>query len=85
MAPTNHDDYGQFIYLDIEDYIEEYDDNNRPIYCKVGSKNYIHSKYASADKWAYLEDYDNKYCLDNVKTHVIGLFVVGLTIIYIIF
>lgn len=79
MAPTNDDDYGQFIYLDIEDYIEEYDINNSPIYCKVSSKNYIHSRYAS-DKWAYLEDYENNYWLDNIKTNAIGLFVVGITI-----
>jgi hypothetical protein len=80
MAPTNDEDYGQFIYLDIEDYIEEYDCNNRPIYCKVGSKNYIHSRYASTDKWAYLEDYENNYWLENIKTNAIGLFVVGITI-----
>lgn len=78
MAPTNDDDYGQFIYLDIEDYIEEYDCNNRPIYCKVGSKNYSYSRYVNNS--TCLEDYDNKYWLDNVKTHAIGLFVVGITI-----
>ncbi len=78
MAPTNDDDYGQFIYLDIEDYIEEYDGNNRPIYCKVGSKNYRHSRYT--DKLAYLEDYENNYWLDNVKTNAIGMFIVGITI-----
>ena len=78
MAPTNDDDYGQFIYLDIEDYIEEYDGNNRAIYCKIGSKNYRHSRYAY--KLAYMEDYKNNYWLDNVKTHAIGLFVVGITI-----
>ena len=80
MAPTNDDDYGHFIYLDIEDYIEEYDGNNRAIYCKIGSKNYIHSRYATADKWAYLEDYENNYWLENIKTNAIGLFVVGITI-----
>ena len=78
MAPTNDDDYGQFIYLDIEDYIEEYDCNNRPIYCKIGKKNYRHSRYA--DNLECELDYDNKYWLENVKTHAIGLFVVGITI-----
>lgn len=78
MAPTNDEDYGQFIYLDIEDYIEEYDGNNRPIYCKVGSKNYRHSRYA--DNSTYLEDYKNHYWLDNVKTNAIGMFIVGITI-----
>ena len=80
MAPTNDEDYGHFIYLDIEDYIEEYDGNNRSIYCKVGSKNYIHSRYASVDKWAYLEDYENNYWLDNIKINAIGMLIVGITI-----
>jgi hypothetical protein len=78
MAPTNDEDYGQFIYLDIEDYIEEYDCNNRPIYCKIGNKNYRHSRYA--DNLECELDYDNKYWLENVKTHAIGLLVVGITI-----
>lgn len=82
MAPTNDEDYGQFIYLDIEDYIEEYDGNNRPIYCKVGSKNYRHSRYA--DNLEYEVDYENKYWLENIKTNAVGLFLVGITIIYII-
>jgi hypothetical protein len=67
MAPTTDNDYGQFVYLDIEDYIEEYDGNNRPIYCKVGSKNYRHSRYA--DNLEYEADYDNKYWLENIKTN----------------
>jgi len=82
MAPTNDDDYGQFIYLDIEDYIEEYDGNNRPIYCKIGSKKYINSRYA--DKLTYLVDYENNYWLENIKMHAIGLFVVGITIFMIL-
>ena len=79
MAPTNDEDYGQFIYLDIEDYIEEYDCNNRPIYCKIGKKIYRHSIYA-ADDLEHEVDYENKYWLENIKTHAIGLFVVGITI-----
>ena len=78
MAPTNDEDYGQFIYLDIEDYVDEYDGNNRAIYCKIGKKNYKHSRYV--DNSRCLEDYDNKYWLDNVKINAIGLLVVGITI-----
>jgi hypothetical protein len=84
MAPTNDEDYGHFIYLDIEDYIDEYDGNNRAIYCKVGSKNYRHSRYASKDKWAYLEDYENNYWLENIKLNIIGMFVVGVTIYFVL-
>ena len=78
MAPTNDDDYGQFIYLDIEDYIEEYDGNNRPIYCKIGSKNYKYSRYVA--NLEYEVDYDNKYWLENIRANAIGLIVVGITI-----
>jgi hypothetical protein len=82
MAPTNDEDYGHFIYLDIEDYIDEYDSDNRPIYCKIGSKNYKHSRYSA--NLEYEVDYDNKYWLENIKTNAVGLFLVGITIIYII-
>lgn len=75
MASTNNDDYGQFIYIDIEDYIVKYDDDNRPIYCKVGSKYYRY-----VDNSTSLADYDNKYWLEIFKTHAIGLFVVGIVI-----
>jgi len=78
MAPTNDEDYGQFIYLDIEDYVDEYDGNNRAIYCKIGKKNYKHSRYAN--NLEYDVDYDNKYWLENIKTNAVGLFIVGLTI-----
>jgi hypothetical protein len=78
MAPTNDEDYGQFIYLDIEDYIDEYDGNNRAIYCKIGKKIYKHSRYAN--NLEYDVDYDNKYWLENIKTNAVGLFIVGLTI-----
>ena len=78
MAPTNDEDYGQFIYLDIEDYIEEYDGNNRAIYCKIGKKIYKHSRFAN--NLEYEADCDNKYWLENIKTNAVGLFIVGLTI-----
>ena len=78
MAPTNDEDYGHFIYLDIEDYIEEYDGNNRAIYCKVGSKNYRH--YIRSANLELDADCDDKYWLDNVKTHAIGMLIVGITI-----
>jgi hypothetical protein len=78
MAPTNDEDYGHFIYLDIEDYIEEYDGNNHPIYCKIGSVNYKH--YIRSANFELDADYDDKYWLDNVKTNAIGILLVGITI-----
>jgi hypothetical protein len=82
MAPTNDNDYGQFIYLDIEDYIEEYGNDNRAIYCKAANKNYMHSRYA--DKLTYLVDYTNNYWLENIKLNIIGMFVVGVTIYFVL-
>ena len=49
---------------------------------KIGKKNYRHSRYA--DNLECELDYDNKYWLENIKTHAIGLFVVGITIYMII-
>lgn len=70
-----NEDYDQFIFLDIEDKIETYDNYNRPIY------------QASTIKDLTVDDYIVKYensWMDAIPSHTIGLFIVGITL-YIVF
>ncbi len=76
MTHPNNTDYDQFIFLDIEDVIEDYDIYNRPIY-------HIDVRYNEPIQIDKPNTTDN-YWINAIPVHTVGLFVVGVTL-YIIF
>lgn len=68
---TNNNDFGHYLYLDIENHIEQYDNNNHPIYTKT-------YQYEPDDEMISI---NNHLWIDTISTYATsGLFIIGITL-----